>query len=71
MSASRKLYVAVAEKFKEVERRTDENDRHMFRTTTFAAAKAMKDDNSGFDTLRFLAASGWKDDELRAIRPLL
>jgi hypothetical protein len=66
MSASRKLYVTVAEKFREVSHRTDENDRHVWRATVLAAAFAFRLDNSGFDKRRFLKASGWADDELAA-----
>ena len=71
MSATRKLYVAVAEKFKEVAQQTDDNDRHMWRTTVLAATFAFRADNTGFDKRRFLRASGWTDDELSAYADVL
>lgn len=72
MSASRKLYNAVAGKFKEASHRnTDAQERNMWRTMVLAAAFAFRDDNSGFDKWRFLKASGWTDDELSAYRDVL
>lgn len=71
MSASRKLYTALAAGFKQISGSTDENDRQMFRTTVYAAAVAFKADNSGFDGARFLRASGFTDEEVRAYSVLV
>ena len=64
MSASRKLYNAVAEEFKRVGGMTDENDRYMWRAMVRAAARSFYGDNSGFDTYRFLRASGFTEQEI-------
>jgi hypothetical protein len=71
VSASRKLYTALAAGFKQISGSTDDNDRQMFRTTVYAAAVAFKADNSGFDGARFLRASGFTDEEVRAYSALV
>lgn len=64
MTASRRLYNAMAEAFKRVGESTDENDRYMWRAMVRASARSFLSDNSGFDTYRFLRASGFTEQEL-------
>lgn len=71
MSASRKLYTALAAGFKRISAETDDNDRQMFRNSVYAAAVAFKADNSGFNSVRFFAASGFTDEEVRAYSALV
>lgn len=71
MSASRKLYTALAAGNKTLAAKTTEADRGMFLATVWGTAYAFKMDNSGFNVVRFLAASGFTDDEVRAYSVLV
>lgn len=66
MTASRKLYNAMAAEFKRIEGTTDEADRHMWTQMVWAASQTLWRDNSGFDRLRFLRASGYSEADVTA-----
>lgn len=65
MSASRKLYVALAEGFKRAKPNyPSENAMGVWVHTVTNSARVLKADNSGFDREKFLRASGFTDGDL-------
>ena len=61
MSASRKLYVALAAKYKAMQPSNDDEWRQ-WSDMVIATATVFANDNSGFDIRKFLSASGFTDE---------
>lgn len=58
MSASRKLYVALAEKYRELRPKENDPEWSTWVVMICATANVLRHDNSGFDRQKFLLACG-------------
>lgn len=66
MSASRKLYTAMADKFKDLRPATGGEGYNEWVAMVIGTATVFANDNSGFDIRKFTRASGFSEEQVTA-----
>lgn len=67
MSASRKLYINLAKRFKLHRPLSHTNEYLTWKVMVLVVANTLKDDNSGFHTQKFLVACGFTAEDVAAV----